>query len=312
MILIYSLIFFLSCIGLIVSSKLVVKSLIKVENYYHLREFVVSFLLIGVLTSFPELSVGVISALKGIPSLSFGDILGTNIMDIALVIGLVAIIGKSIKFEAQLEKTTLFLISAMIFLPLVLFLDRELSRLDGAILVSVFVLYVFRLFMIRNKFKKAKRKKRSKIKIKKNIVLLLLGLLILVASARLLVYAASEIALAFSFPVILIGLLVVSIGTSLPELFFELGCVLKGHCSAALGDLLGSLAFNSTFVLGLVALITPIEAKFSSFAVSAAFAVVSVLFFLLFARTGREIKRKEGVILIIIFIFFVIANIIVA
>jgi cation:H+ antiporter len=308
MLLIDFLIFVIGCTGVVLSSSFVVKSLIRVEEYYHLREFVVGFLVVGVLTSFPELSVGIISALSGISSLSFGDILGSNVINIALVMGLVAFIGKSIKFEAQLEKTTLFMISAMVFLPLILFLDQELSRIDGVILISAFVLYVIRLLMIRKKFKKADGGNVHKIRVYKNMAIFIVSLLVLIGSARLLVYSASEIALALSFPLVLIGLLIVSVGTSLPELTLELGCVLRGHCSVALGDLLGSLAFNSALILGVVSLISPIHAQFSSFAIASVFITISLVTFLFFARTGRIITRKEGMILLFIFVLFIISN----
>lgn len=303
------LVFIIGCTGLVLSSNFVVKSLIRVEEYYHLREFVVGFLVVGVLTSFPELSVGIISSLSDISSLSFGDVLGSNVINIALVMGLVAFIGKNIRFEAQLEKTTLFFISAMVFLPMILFLDQELSRIDGVILIAAFVLYVIRLLMIRKKFKKVEGGNVHRIRVYKNIAIFIVSLLVLIGSARLLVYSASEIALALSFPLVVIGLMIVSVGTSLPELSLELGCVLRGHCSVALGDLLGSLAFNSTLILGVVSLISPIHAPFSSFAISSFFIVISLASFLFFARSGRTITRKEGTILLLIFALFIISNI---
>lgn len=304
------LIFIAGCTGLILSSHFVVKSLIKVEQYYHLREFLVGFLLIGILTSLPELSVGLISALNHVPSLSFGNVLGAAVVDIALIMGLVAFIGKKIKFESQLEKTTLFIISFLVVLPLLLFLDGELSRIDGAILLAAFVLYVIRIIIIRKNFKQAKKGSSvQKINIYKNIGIFIVSLIVLVGSARLVVFSASEIATAISFPLILIGLLIVSPGTSLPELSFELGCVLRGHCSVALGDLLGSLAFNSTLILGTVSLMNPIQAQFSSFAISFFFIVLSLAAFLIFAETGKVMTRREGFVLVLIYFLFVITNI---
>ena len=301
--------FIAGCIGLITSSHFVVNSLIKVEQYYHLREFIVGFLMIGILTSLPELIVGSISALDQIPALSFGNILGASVVDIALIMGLVAFIGKRIKFEAQLEKTTLFIISAMTILPLILFLDGELSRLDGLILLGVFVFYVVRLLTIRKNFKKVKSCGIGKNRVYKNIGIFIISLIILIASARTIVHSASSIAIDLSLPLILVGLLIVSPGTSLPELSFELGCVLRGHCSVALGDLLGSLAFNSTLVLGVVSIIYPIQADFSSFMISSIFIVGSLILFLIFAKTGKVMTRKEGAVLLLIYIMFIFASI---
>jgi len=305
------LIFLAGCAGLIISSNFVVKSLIKVEEYYHLREFIVGFLMIGILTSLPELSVGAISALEQMSALSFGNILGASVVDITLVMGLVAFIGRKVNFEAQLEKTTLFIISAMTILPVVLFLDGELSRIDGLIMIGAFVLYVIRLLFIRKSFKKVQDGKISKDKVYKNMGIFIVSLIILIASARVIVYSASEIANFLSFPLVLIGLLIVSPGTSLPELSFELGCVLKGHCSVALGDLLGSLAFNSTLILGIVSLIYPVHASFTSFIISSIFIVSSLAAFLIFARTGKVMTRKEGSVLLIFYVLFVITSILI-
>jgi len=303
--------FVIACIGLASSGHLLVKSLIKVDKYYHVREFVIGFLLIGISTSMPELFVGIISALTQVSSLSFGNILGAAIVDLTLVVGIVAFLGKDVKFEAEIEKRTLFLIAAMIILPLILFLDQELSRFDGIILITVFFLYVITLLIRRKKFKVAKDGNVSRKEIRKDIILFIIGLISLIVFARIIVYAASQIAIELFLPPIFIGLVIVSIGTSLPELFFETDSVLKGHSSIAIGDLLGSLAFNSSLILGIVSLISPIQADFSSFIVSSVFIVISLLTFLVFARTGKEISRKEGIVLLMFYILFITFNILI-
>jgi len=309
MILDYFIYLLISFVFFAIGGNLIVKSLIKVEKYYHLREFVVGFLLIGISTSVPELSVGIISSLNNISSLSFGNIIGANFVVLTLVMGVVTLISKSVKFEAQLEKGTIFIIAAMTILPLILFLDQELSRIDGFILIIAFFLYIARLLIIRKKFKEAKDGTVSKREVHKDILLFIIGLSILIIFARIIVYLASQIASELAFPPIVIGLIIVSMGTTLPEIFFETKSVLKGHSSLALGDLLGSLAFNSTLVLGIASLLSPIQAPFSSFVKGSMFFLVSLLTFLVFARTGNEITRKEGIVLLILYILFVTSNI---
>ena len=136
-------------------------------------------------------------------------------------------------------------------------------------------------------------------------------MIFLLIFARIIVYAASQIATELFLPHILIGLVIVSMATSLPEIFFETDSVLKGHSSMAVGDLLGSLAFNSTLILGIVSIISPIQAPFSSFIVGSVFIIISILTFLVFAKTGKEITRKEGIILLMLYVLFVIINILV-
>ena len=308
MIIVYLIYFLIACFFLTGSGYLLVKSLIKVDKYYHIREFVIGFLLIGITTSMPELFIGIISALNDVSSLSFGNILGADIVDIAFVVAIVALLSKGIKFEAELEKRTIFIVASMVLLPLILFLDQEISRIDGIILIIAFFLYIIRLLIVRKKFKAPENGTVSKRELHKDIILFIISLTVLILSARLVVYAASQIAIWLSLPSFVIGLIVVSIGTSLPELLFEVNSVRKGHSSMALGDLFGSLAFNSTFILGIVSLISPIQVQFSSFIISSTFIIISLLTFLVFARTGKEITRKEGVMLLILYILFVIFN----
>lgn len=305
------LLFLVACFFFAVSGHTVVKSIIKIQGYYHLREFIVGLAIIGISTSLPELSVGVISALNNISSLSLGNIIGANVIDLTLVIGLVAIVGKKVNFEVEIQKRSIFLIALMVMLPLFLFLDHELSRLDGVILLIAFLFYMANLLSKRKRFKIAKKEKINKKGIYKYIGLFVVSLIALILFARLIVYAASEIALEMGFPPILIGVLIVSIGTTLPEIFFETDSVLKGHSSIAVGDLLGSLAFNSTLILGIVALISPVHAHFSTFLVGAAFLVISLITFIIFVKTERTVTRKEGIFLIFLYLLFLITSIIV-
>jgi cation:H+ antiporter len=303
----------MACVGLVLGSHLVVKALVKIDAYYRLREFIVGSLLMGCLTSLPEFFVGIFSALTNVSSLSLGNILGSNIVDIALIGGIVAIIGKNVKFETGIEKRTIFIITAMTLLPLVLFLDQELSRIDGIILIAVFFLYVIRILTMKKNFKVAKYGKVTKRELHKDIIIFIVSLAILLGSTRLMVYAAANIAIGLLVPPMLIGLVIVSVCTSLPELFFEASSVSKGCNSMAIGDLLGSLAFNSTFILGVQALILPFNIPFDfSFSVTSIFVIVSILMYLIFARSGKKMSRKEGFILIFVYILFIVTSIFLA
>lgn len=291
------------------SGHFVVKSLIKIDKHYRLREFIVGFLLIGIATSIPELSIGVMSALENVSALSFGNIVGSFVVDMTLVIGIVAVVGKEVKLETEIEKRTIFLIANLVLLPLVLFLDHELSRIDGVILVLAFLLYVANMFSKRKKFKAVKYEYVGKRELHENIMIFIISLIGLIVSARIIVHVATEIANSLAIPPILIGLVIISVGTSLPEIFFETKSVLEGYSSMAVGDLLGSLAFNSTLILGIVAILSPVHAHFSSFIISSIFVVISVLAFLITAKTEREITRKEGFVLLLIYVLFLVTNV---
>ena len=180
---------------------------------------------------------------------------------------------------------------------------------DGIILLSVFIAYIIRLVLKRNKFRSLKNGV-SNMRIFFDVVMFLASLAILLLSARFVVDIAEQITIDLMFPEILVGLLIVGLGTTLPELSFETNSVRKGFPGMALGDLLGSVVINSSLVLGITTLIYPITANFHSFVIGSAFLIMIFGMFALFTKTGRLIDRKEGFILILFYIIFVLTSII--
>jgi cation:H+ antiporter len=273
-----------------------------------MREFVLGFVLVALSTSIPELFVGVFSALDQIPAISFGDVIGANIIDLTLVIGFAALLGKKVSVEKEISKREIIYTFFIAILPILLFLDHQLSRIDGIILLTVFIIYLVRLVMKRNKFRCLKDG-ISNMRVFLDVVMFLMSLAILLFSARFVVDIAEQISIDLMFPEMLVGLVIVGLGTTLPELSFETNSVRKGFCGMALGDLLGSVVINSSLVLGITTLIYPITANFHSFIIGSAFLVMIFGIFALFAKTGRTIDRKEGIILILFYIIFVMTSI---
>lgn len=305
------LIFFsLSCIFLAVSGHYVVKSLIKIARYYGLREFVVGFILVAITTSIPELFVGVLSALSKIPALSFGNVVGANIVDLTLVVGTTALLGKRIKIENEIEKRDMLYTFIIAILPLLLFLDSILSRIDGIILLAAFSFYILRLIIQRKNFRKVISNHISKKLIPKEILLFIISLIILLVSAKFIVQFATTLTSELFLPPFLIGLIIVSIGTTLPELCFNINSILKGYSGMAMGDILGSVVANSSLILGIVAIIYPIEAYFLSFIIGALFLTSILITLMIFARTDHEITWREGIVLIIFYVLFIISGLI--
>ena len=300
--------FLIICVFLGVSGNLVVKSLTQIAKHYQMREFVLGFLLVAISTSIPELFVGIFSALEKIPAISFGDVIGANIVDLTIVIGAAALLGKRVKVEKEINRRDIFYTTLIAFLPILLFLDQQLSRIDGMILLFVFSLYVIRLIFQRKHFKMLKDG-ITRMQIFKQVVIFIISLVILLLSARFIVTFASQIAIELVLPQILVGLVIVGIGTTLPELSFETNSVRKGFSGMALGDLLGSVVINSSLVLGLTALIYPIKADFLPFLVGALFLMLILGIFAVFAKTGRRITRKEGIILLMFYVLFVIISV---
>jgi cation:H+ antiporter len=300
--------FLIACFFLAIGGNLVVRSLSEVAKHYQMREFVLGFVLVAISTSIPELFVGIFSALGHIPAISFGDVIGANIIDLTIVIGFAALLGKRVLVEKEICKDDILYTTLIAFLPMLLFFDQQLSRIDGLILISVFAFYIVMLVKRRKHFK-ALRDGISNLRVLMDVIVFIISLVILLVSSRFIVETAEIISIELALPEILVGLVIVGIGTTLPELSFETNSVRKGFSGMALGDLLGSVVMNSSLVLGLAALIYPITAEFIPFIIGSIFLMIILGVFAVFAKTGREITRKEGIMLLILYILFVITSI---
>lgn len=270
-----------------------------------LSDFVVGFIIMALATSIPELFIGITSAMNKVPSLSLGDVLGSNIADVTLVIGLVAILARGIQIKGKIAIRDTYFAVGIAILPILLMLDRYLSRADGIVLLLAFSFYVLKLWSQRKRFRKTSNHITRK-EFLKSVFLFAVAVVLLVVSAKFIVDLGSNLAIEFGVPLILIGIAFLAIGTSLPELVFEIKAVIAKREGMALGDLLGSVVTNSALVLGLVGLIHPIAiADFSLFIVAAAFLIVALVLFTLLLRTKDRLSWKEGMILIMLYIIFI-------
>jgi len=191
-------------------------------------------------------------------------------------------------------------------LPIGLMLmGNELSRLDGAILLAVFLFYMIHLIKERKEFKKEVKEKIKHLDIVLNVIIFMLSLILLFLSANFVVDYATKISMELLLPPILVGLFIVSIGTTLPELTFDIQAVIKKHPEMALGDVIGSVVINSTLVLGITSIIYPITANFLLFFSSAFLMLIIAFIFATFVESGRKLYLKEGIALVLLYIFFI-------
>jgi len=315
MIWLYSLIFLISFIPLYFSGKWVVGSLTRIAKYLNWREFVVSFFIMAFAGAIPNLFVGVLSAIHKIPQLSFGDIVGGNVIDLTIAVALATLVAKEIPAKSRTVQTTsLFTISVAI-LPLLLILDGVLSRGDGILLIGSFFFYIVWLFSRRERFTRIYDKTESgairnfKVFIK-DLGKVILGIIFLIIAAEGIVKSSIFLAEALKMPIALIGILIVGLGNALPETYFAITSARAGETWMILGDLMGSVITPSTLILGTVSLICPIKIfDFSSFAVGRIFLIISALFFFFFVRSDRKITKREAIFLFLIYILFIISEI---
>lgn len=297
----------LSCLVLIVSGEFLVKSLKKIAGYLHVNEFVVGFILMAFATSLPELFVGISSALNKRSDLSLGNVIGANILNLTLIMGILILLGGGFKIKNKRTKKDALFMVGLASLPLFLMLiGKSLSRIDGVILIVAFFTYSTILY------KKQRLKSKAFTMIEKRwepiayTSIFILGLVMLFVASHFVVKYASIISFELNFPPIFIGLFLISIGTTLPELTFGIRAVLSGNTEMALGGQIGSVVANATLVLGITALIFPIKADLLLFFTSGIFMVIVAFLFATFVESGNKLSLKEGISLIMLYVFFVI------
>ena len=296
-------VFLLASMVLVKSASFAVKSVSDIAGHFRFSDFFIAFVLAGFISTMPELFIGVNSALIGQPDVGLGTIIGSNIADMTIVVGLIALVGRQIKADAMIRKNNFYFL-AVTSLPVLLMLDGGLSRDDGLILVLAFFFYMSRLF---NKEKIFAKKKRDDYKrLLRNIGIFALSMAVLFVSAHFIVEAAVNISLELLIPSIIVGLFLVSFGTTLPELTFSLRAVLAKHKEIALGDIMGNVAIDSTFSIGIVALLGPVSTGFTVFATSMLFMVFSALLVITLLQNHAKITWEESFLLFFLYAMFVI------
>jgi cation:H+ antiporter len=268
---------------------------------------VVGLTVVALGTSSPEMLVSAMAALQGTPDMALGNVLGSNIANIALVVGASALIMPLLVASETLRREfpMMFVVTAVAWLVC---LDGRLNRLDGTLLMALMVLM---LFLIVRAARAAARRDPLKREIEaqapvimsnlKAAMLLLGGLLIMVAASRMVVYGATNIARALGVSDLVIGLTVVAIGTSLPELAASVSGALRGQPDIAIGNVIGSNMFNLLPVLAIAGLIAPFGVE--PVALSRDFpimVVLSVLMLLMCLGRGGpgRVTRVNGILLL--------------
>ena len=312
--------FVISLYILIKSSQSVVKLILAIADYFNISDYVAALLIMSFATTLPEFVVGINAAIGGFQNLSLGNLLGANITNIGLVLGLSAFISGSIKTIGKAPKFHIWPALIISILPIGLLLDGNLSRQDGVILLFIFFAYCIFLIFGKSFIKRERdvlskvrsRTENNKIDIFKKAGNFIISVLLLLLSAYVLTSNAAEIAFRLDISEILIGIFIIAIGTTLPELSFSIHSALSKHPGLSLGNLVGASVFNTTLILGTVAIINPIFINgndYRSFIIASIFMVLCIIIANIFLQTGRKIGRLEGLVLILIYILFIVSTI---
>jgi cation:H+ antiporter len=284
-----------------------------VAKFCGVSTLMIGMVVVGFGTSAPEMVVSAISAIQNNPELALGNAYGSNIANIALILGFTAVVSPVAVKRVSVFRDLPILMAVTAFAIFQIF-DLSVSRLNGILLLAVFAVAMTINVISEKKMHSAPEaveQEEKPLSLGKAIFWLLLGLLLLVASSRLLVWGAVNIAQALGVSDLLIGLTIVAVGTSLPELASSIAAARRGEADLAFGNIVGSNLFNTLLVVGIAAVIKPMETV-SSVILVRDIPVMAALTVLLFVfglplrktkqgRTGR-INRFEGLFFVLVYV----------
>lgn len=254
-------------------------------------------------TSAPELVVSLKAAILGNSSISIGNVIGSNIANIALIVGIASLI-RPMDVHANVIRREIPIMIGVSMMLILFLIDGEIGFIDGLIFVIGLIIYLVFNVMLALKEKNPEvdlefeEGLKSKIGIPLSIILMIVGLGLLVLGANLFVQSAVAIAKIFNVSDAIIGLTIVAIGTSLPELITSIVASIKKESDLAIGNVVGSNIFNILGILGITALIIPISAAGISYVDFGIMLLTAIILFPL-SRTGFSISRFEGMILLL-------------
>lgn len=259
---------------------------------------IIGLTIVAMGTSAPETAVSITASLGGNNGISLGNIIGSNIFNLLMVIGISAVIIPFNSDKEILKRDMLWNVAITVLL-LVLIFDGSLSRLDGVILLAGIAAYL--TVVVRSALKnRGEDNSDEKVSVPKAVVFILGGLAAIVFGGDLVVDNASLIAKSLGMSDTLVGLTIVAIGTSLPELVTSIVAAKKGDSGLALGNAVGSCIFNILFILGIASTIAPMTADYEIIADVCILIFVSIVTYI-FARSKERVSRLEGLLCVLIY-----------
>jgi cation:H+ antiporter len=313
------------------ASNLAINNALKVATISQLGKTAVGFSLIAFSTSLPELTVAFIAAFSGGAALSVGNVLGSNVVNICVVLGLAAILlyiksrrkrigangSDGINVLPNFAKSELISIHFGLFIssiiPIVLIYIKAATWIVGLVLISIFVVYMYQLSKVRMPSENGVVTQEEKNKLKRYALLTIVGALGVVGSAYFLVESAVNIATSVGISQQVIGATIIAFGTSLPEITLDLKAFLRGHPALAFGDIIGSSFINITLILGVTLFVpalvgSPVSLNMNVFQNLIIFSIITNLFFWYFL-SREKISWREGAIFLFIYALFIATTI---
>ena len=291
---------------LVIGGNLLLKAAVSISLRFGIPKLLIGMTVVSLATSAPELIVSIKSALKGSPDLAISNVLGSNIANLGLVLG-ITIVFSPINISKSIYKKEwpIMMFSAVYFLIVVL--DGIISKIEGGILVCFLVMTISALIKLRDK-DEVELENESEDSFLKSLLILFFGGLFLYFGSEWFIDGAIMLANSFGISERIIGITVVSVGTSIPELVTSLVAVFNKEKSISLGNLLGSNIFNVFAVLGITSLVTPltvIDQNIIDYDIYIMLFFAAIILPLIFFPKKLVLGRKEGVIILLLYTIYV-------
>lgn len=284
-----------------------------IAKRFHVPTIIIGLTIVAMGTSLPETAVSVVAAIQHKNTLAISNVIGSNIFNMIVVIGICAIMTKVAVQKITLKRDFPYSVFAALLLLVLGGTGMKLGRMDSVVLLVFFAIFVvLMIYMAINSEKESDGKQREdmneterKISIPKCLVLLAVGVAGIIIGGDMVVDSATNIALKIGMSETLVGLTIVSIGTSLPELVTSVVAARKKEVDMALGNAIGSNIFNILFVLGLAGVISPMPfLKENIIDVLILIALSLLVWF--FAYTKQQFSRKEGIVMVMLYAVYIV------
>lgn len=300
----------ISFVILIKGADIFVKGSSYIAKMFQIPELIIGIVIVGFGTSLPEFAVNMAAIANNSNEMAVGNIVGSNVFNILFIVGVIAIFRPMIIDHKLATFDFPMTIAAAILLPFLaldgtlLTFDKNLNRVDGLILILIFIYFVKetikRSLMDQNQEKNIRIPREHMFK---NILMIIIGLAAVIIGGDMVVKYASKIAIAFGMSNHLVGLTIVGIGTSLPELAVSIIAARKGQQAIVIGNIIGSNTFNILFTLGATMLIKPIVVNHAMIVDSINVGMVTILVGII-AILNKKIGKLTGIIFVFIYVWY--------
>lgn len=290
-------------IFLIKGSDFFVDGASSIASLLKIPTIIVGLTIVAFGTSAPEAAVSITSSLVGNNAMAVSNVIGSNLFNMLMVIGIAALLSNLLMEKSVLEKDLPFLVGITALWAIFIFIGWDINNIEGIILLIILLAYVYYLIRSARKSKDANEVEKPKLTLPKSIIFIVVGLAGIIIGGDFVVDSASAIAMALGMSETLIGLTIVAIGTSLPELVTSITALRKGENQLVIGNVIGSNIFNILFVLGASSAISSIPLD-PSMIIDVIFMIAVTILCFIFGKTQDKYDKKEGIILIALFILY--------